>query len=461
MAPGCAELVSSSAGYPSPLRSVSSFCAEASPAQDVCPGSGLHDDLASLDQPSWTLPLVFNQVALPVSAGRITISDPRTQGGSVNCHTTYLVSATLGSRKFESRKRYKDFEWLRNALVRHYPGIPIPHLPRKKKTGRFDDVFIEERRSGLEEFCKRLFLRPAFVQNLLLTFLETQEDQVDSMKKIFDHRNVDDMWNDYQAAFAKDLVSVGLPDHPDDTLGECKAFLEKRLPVLKENINGFSKMAELQREQKKQMGLFQRRLADFSKKDPPLSNVGVTRKLEMEFSQAIKTQNQFRNNGPELLLATAQREEEDFEAMQEALTSIAHLRKQLQDLRAKVKADEHKQDYLSEKVHKKHQQDERGAKHHSWREKFGRKDKDTQLAEINDSLRASRHLLDQAKAFHAAAENMFIFHEVGKFHAEVAAIHRWSAEAFAQRQIEFAQASSSIWKGVRTKLPYVARVAGS
>jgi len=147
--------------------------------------------------------------------------------------------------------------------------------------------------------------------------------------------------------------------------------------------------------------------------------------------------------------------------MQEALTSIAHLRKQLQDLRAKVKADEHKQDYLSEKVHKKHQQDERGAKHHSWREKFGRKDKDTQLAEINDSLRASRHLLDQAKAFHAAAENMFIFHEVGKFHAEVAAIHRWSAEAFAQRQIEFAQASSSIWKGVRTKLPYVARVAGS
>ncbi|KAJ1339824.1 sorting nexin-3 [Batrachochytrium salamandrivorans] len=52
------------------------------------------------------------------------------------------------------RRRYSDFEWLRDALERESNRVNIPQLPGKVFTNRFADDVIEQRRRGLERFMQ-------------------------------------------------------------------------------------------------------------------------------------------------------------------------------------------------------------------------------------------------------------------------------------------------------------------
>lgn len=89
-------------------------------------------------------------------------------------------------RESRVRRRYSDFEWLRNE-VRRTIHIYIPDLPDKafaralrgKKDpdkGIFAPDFIEERRKGLEEFINSVAGHP-LVQNekCLHAFLQEQD----------------------------------------------------------------------------------------------------------------------------------------------------------------------------------------------------------------------------------------------------------------------------------------------
>lgn len=52
------------------------------------------------------------------------------------------------------RRRYSDFEWLRDALEKEVPRANLPQLPGKIFRNRFDDDVIEKRRHGLERFVQ-------------------------------------------------------------------------------------------------------------------------------------------------------------------------------------------------------------------------------------------------------------------------------------------------------------------
>jgi hypothetical protein len=52
------------------------------------------------------------------------------------------------------RRRYSDFEWLKDALERETTRVNIPSLPGKVFTGRFSDEVIETRRVALERFLQ-------------------------------------------------------------------------------------------------------------------------------------------------------------------------------------------------------------------------------------------------------------------------------------------------------------------
>jgi sorting nexin-9/18/33 len=49
-------------------------------------------------------------------------------------------------------RRYKNFDWLHERLVEKYCLIPIPPLPDKQISGRYEDQFIEHRRAQLQQF---------------------------------------------------------------------------------------------------------------------------------------------------------------------------------------------------------------------------------------------------------------------------------------------------------------------
>uniref|UniRef100_A0A182MA38 Sorting nexin n=1 Tax=Anopheles culicifacies TaxID=139723 RepID=A0A182MA38_9DIPT len=49
-------------------------------------------------------------------------------------------------------RRYKHFDWLHERLVEKFCIIPIPPLPDKQISGRYDEEFVEHRRIQLQEF---------------------------------------------------------------------------------------------------------------------------------------------------------------------------------------------------------------------------------------------------------------------------------------------------------------------
>lgn len=49
-------------------------------------------------------------------------------------------------------RRYKHFDWLHERLLEKFCLIPIPPLPDKQISGRYEDQFVEHRRVQLQEF---------------------------------------------------------------------------------------------------------------------------------------------------------------------------------------------------------------------------------------------------------------------------------------------------------------------
>lgn len=70
-------------------------------------------------------------------------------------------------------RRYKHFDWLHERLVDKFCLIPIPPLPDKQISGRYEEQFIEHRRVQLQEFidwvCRHPVLSTCDVFNHFLT----------------------------------------------------------------------------------------------------------------------------------------------------------------------------------------------------------------------------------------------------------------------------------------------------
>ncbi|XP_030649629.1 sorting nexin-12 isoform X4 [Chanos chanos] len=112
----------------------------------------------------------------------IDVYDPQTVGVGRNRFTTYEV------RMKEScvRRRYSDFEWLKNELERDSKIVvpPLPgkalkrQLPFRGDEGIFEESFIEERRVGLEQFINRIAGHP-LAQNERCLHMFLQEETID------------------------------------------------------------------------------------------------------------------------------------------------------------------------------------------------------------------------------------------------------------------------------------------
>lgn len=57
-------------------------------------------------------------------------------------------------------RRYKHFDWLHLRLVEKFCLIPIPPLPDKQISGRYDEEFVEHRRVQLQEFVDWMCRHP-------------------------------------------------------------------------------------------------------------------------------------------------------------------------------------------------------------------------------------------------------------------------------------------------------------
>lgn len=73
------------------------------------------------------------------------------------------------SQNFEARRRYSEFESLRNSLVKLYPTLIIPPIPSKQTIGDYavkqtkakeDAAMISRRKRMLQTFLNRVAKHP-------------------------------------------------------------------------------------------------------------------------------------------------------------------------------------------------------------------------------------------------------------------------------------------------------------
>ncbi|AWO99882.1 Sorting nexin 12 isoform 3 [Scophthalmus maximus] len=125
----------------------------------------------------------------------IDVFDPQIVGVGRNRYTTYEVRMKTNLPIFKLkdscvRRRYSDFEWLKNELERDSKIVvpPLPgkalkrQLPFRGDEGLFEESFIEERRSGLEQFINRIAGHP-LAQNERCLHMFLQEEGIDRMNE--------------------------------------------------------------------------------------------------------------------------------------------------------------------------------------------------------------------------------------------------------------------------------------
>uniref|UniRef100_G3MNT4 PX domain-containing protein n=1 Tax=Amblyomma maculatum TaxID=34609 RepID=G3MNT4_AMBMU len=94
-------------------------------------------------------------------------------------HTSYDISIETNNSSFTMprstvRRRFSEFISLKNLLKELQPSLTPPRLPSKTLLKRFDDKFIEERRSGLETFLRNVLTEPLYLSNKSLhLFIQT------------------------------------------------------------------------------------------------------------------------------------------------------------------------------------------------------------------------------------------------------------------------------------------------
>ena len=129
---------------------------------------------------------VFDKTPLGISDNpSIQVGFPeKIEGGFFSkSYVTYLV--TTMPLNIKVRRRYSDFEWLRQILTNLYVGNVIPTTPRKNKIGsdKFGDAFLQKRMRTLEKFLNNLLMNPIIKYSQIFYDFVSIENEADFNKK--------------------------------------------------------------------------------------------------------------------------------------------------------------------------------------------------------------------------------------------------------------------------------------
>lgn len=168
----------------------------------------------------------------PLGPDIITIEEIPEREGLLFKHTNYSVKHLVELPGQDSAKdncvvrRYSDFLWLQETLLRRYPFRMVPELPPKKLGSQIaDKIFLEKRRKGLLRFINLVMKHPVFQKDdLVLTFLtvptelsnwrkqasfDTSDEFIDkriaaSFVKMW-HKGISEQWNNAASSIERTM----------------------------------------------------------------------------------------------------------------------------------------------------------------------------------------------------------------------------------------------------------------
>ncbi|PRD27858.1 UNVERIFIED_CONTAM: lst-4 [Trichonephila clavipes] len=89
-----------------------------------------------------------------------TVSKPKKESKLRGLKSYIAYQITPSFSNIEVSRRFKHFDWLHERLETKYALIPIPPLPGKQFSGRYEDMFIEHRMIQLQMWVNRICHHP-------------------------------------------------------------------------------------------------------------------------------------------------------------------------------------------------------------------------------------------------------------------------------------------------------------
>ena len=151
----------------------------------------------------------------------IKLSFPEKVDGGIfsKSYVTYLMETIpMG---FKIRKRYSDFDWLKNILSTVYINCVIPPLCKKNYSDRFSEVLIAKRTRSIEKFMKGILIHPLMKNSdIFYNFISIEKEaDFDKKKKLYNR-----------------LSSPVILNQVKSLTGELKVTVSKEKEIYLENI---------------------------------------------------------------------------------------------------------------------------------------------------------------------------------------------------------------------------------
>lgn len=103
-----------------------------------------------------------NAIKMQLTGITAKVDNPTLKDGGAfsKKYTVYDVTGSDKHGAFSVKRRYNEFNELRNKLVENWPGYFIPPIPEKKSTGNTTPEFVKQRQHMLNHFFERLAKMP-------------------------------------------------------------------------------------------------------------------------------------------------------------------------------------------------------------------------------------------------------------------------------------------------------------
>ena len=152
----------------------------------------LNNQMQNVFEPEFIQCVLSESTDITETTGvQIKLSSPEKVDGGIfgKSYITYLVETYPFGYKI--RKRYSDFEWLRNALSLQYVGCVIPPLCKKNYGDRFSENLVHKRTRLLQKFIEGILVHPLMRNSqIFYDFISIGNEQEFENKKQNYERNL-------------------------------------------------------------------------------------------------------------------------------------------------------------------------------------------------------------------------------------------------------------------------------
>ncbi|CAK9823458.1 Sorting nexin lst-4 [Anthophora retusa] len=105
------------------------------------------------------------------------VTSPKKESKLKGLKSFIVYQLTPTFNNIQVSRRYKHFDWLHERLEEKYCFIPIPPLPDKQISGRYEEQFIEHRRTQLQEFVDYVCRHPVLARSRVWEHFMTCTDE--------------------------------------------------------------------------------------------------------------------------------------------------------------------------------------------------------------------------------------------------------------------------------------------